>query len=63
MTNVVIVVEGGRVTDVRCRNQNISIEVLDFDTQDPNERDQLDARLNQIRNSASYKSIYWWLCT
>ena len=58
MTNVVIVVEGGRVTDVRCRNQNISIEVLDFDTQDPNERDQLDARLNQIRNSASYKSIY-----
>ena len=58
MTNIVVVVEGGRVTDVRCRNQNISIEVLDFDTQDPNERDQLDARLNQIRNSASYKSIY-----
>ena len=58
MTNVVIIVEDGRVTDVRCRNQNISIEVLDFDTQDPNERDQLDARLNQICNSASYKSIY-----
>ena len=57
MTNVVIVVRDGRVESVYSRNKNIDIELLDLDTQDLDEREELEKRLSAIENSKTYKDI------
>lgn len=63
MTNVVIVVEDGRVTDVYCRNKNVQVEVIDLDVDpcDDEEERELRAkerRIEQIENSKTYKNIW-----
>jgi len=46
VTDVVIVVEGGRVTDVYAsKGSEVLVEVIDQDTQDPEEQDEIDERL------------------
>lgn len=57
MTNVVIVVEDGRVTEVYSRNKNIEIELIDLDTQDSDELKEKQNRLKEIENSKTYKDI------
>lgn len=57
MTNVIIVVKDGRVEEVFCRNKNVEVEVLDMDTQDPDELKERTARYENIRKSKSYKDI------
>ena len=57
MTNVVVVVEDGRITEVLCRNKNISVEILDMDTQDIDDLEQRQWRLGEIHKSKSYKDI------
>lgn len=57
MTNLVIVVKDGRVDEVLCRNKNVEVELLDMDTQDPEELQQLEKRLNEVHGCKSYKDI------
>lgn len=57
MTNIVIVVENGRVTEVYSRNKNIEIELIDLDTQDNEELKEKQKRLKEIENSKTYKDI------
>ena len=57
MTNVVVVVEDGRITEVLCRNKNISVEILDMDTQDIDDLEQRQWRLGESHKSKSYKDI------
>ena len=57
MTKVVIVVHDGRVESVYTRNKNIEAEIIDLDTQDPDERCELDKRLVAIETSKTYQDI------
>lgn len=57
MTKVIITVRGGMIQEVFCRNKNIDVEVLDFDTQDPDELEERETRYKQILKSKSYKDI------
>lgn len=57
MTKVIITVKGGMVQEVFCRNKDIDIEILDFDTQDPDELKEKETRYKQILNSKSYRDI------
>ena len=58
MTNVVIVVKDGLITDVFSRNKDVVCEIIDFDTQDESEYKVAEKRLAQIEQAKSYKSIY-----
>ena len=57
MTKVIITVRGGMIQEVFCRNKNIDVEVLDFDTQNPDELEERETRYKQILKSKSYKDI------
>ena len=59
MTNVVIVVEDGRVTEVYSRNKNIQVEVLDLDVWNCNEEEhkKTKKRLGEVEKAKSYKNI------
>lgn len=57
MTKVIITVKGGMIQEVFCRNKNIVIEVLDFDTQKLDELEERETRYKQILKSKSYKDI------
>lgn len=59
MKHIVIVVEGGLVQTVFSNTEDvISIEVIDFDTEDPDELDAEESRLNAIKASNAYRAIY-----
>ena len=58
MSKIAVVVEGGMVRDVISTNADDKIEVIDFDTQDPDELDEAESRLDEIRKDDSYKSVY-----
>lgn len=58
MSKIAIIVEGGMVRDVISTNADDEIEVIDFDTQDPDELDEAESRLDEIRKDDSYKSVY-----
>lgn len=57
MTKVIITVKDGMVQEVFCRNQDIDIEILDFDTLDPDELKEKETRYKQILQSKSYRDI------
>lgn len=57
MTNVVIVVKDGRVEQAYARNKNIEVEVLDMDTQDIDDLQQLEWRFKRIETAKSYKPL------
>lgn len=57
MTNVVVVVRDGRVEQVYCRNKNVEVEILDMDTQDIDDLEQIEWRLKQIQSTKSYKEL------
>lgn len=57
MTKVIITVKGGMVQEVFCRNKDIDIEILDFDTQNPDELKEKETRYKQILQSKSYRDI------
>lgn len=57
MTNVVVVVKDGRVEQVYCRNKNIEVEILDMDTQDIDDLEQIEWRLKQIQSTKYYKEL------
>ena len=61
MTKVIVVVEGGMVTNVYTRNKNIDVEVLDFDRQsfEDGELKEMRKRLDIIEKSKTYKDIRW----
>lgn len=49
MTDVVIVVEDGRVTAVYASEEDaVMVEVIDRDTQDPEEQEEIDKQSRQL---------------
>ena len=57
MSKVVITVKDGRVQEVFCRNKDIEVEVIDFDTQNLDESNKTERRYAQILKSKTYKNI------
>lgn len=57
MSKVIITVKDGRVQEVYSRNKNIDVEVIDFDTQNPDELKSVEKRYEQILKAKSYKDI------
>ena len=57
---IYIIVEDGRVSDVYSNNANDDtwIEIIDMDTQDPDEREALEEEASEIRNNKFYKNLY-----
>ncbi len=59
MTDVKIVVEGGRVTDVYASEENaVTVEVIDRDVQDPEELDELDEQIRQLEHQIVNAQIF-----
>lgn len=59
MTDVKIVVEGGRVTDVYASKENtVMVEVIDRDVQDPEERDEFDEQVRQLEQQAASAQMF-----
>lgn len=58
MDEVIITVKGGRIEEIFSKNANISVEVLDFDTQDPEKLEELQARYDEIQKDTSYQDVY-----
>lgn len=54
---IYIIVEDGRVSDVYANN-DAWIEIIDMDTQDPDEREALEEEASEIRNNKFYKNLY-----
>lgn len=57
MTNVVVVVKNGKIEQAYCRNKNVEVEVLDMDTQDVDDLENREWRLEQIQKAKSYKEL------
>lgn len=57
MAKVIITVKDGLVQEVFCNDENICVEVLDFDTQDGDEAKELKERYDEVLNGKSYKDI------
>ncbi len=59
MTDVKIVVEGGRVTDVYASEENaVTVEVIDRDVQDPEELDVLDEQIRQLDHQIANAQMF-----
>ena len=58
MTKVIITVQDGMIQEVFSTDQNIDVEVLDFDTQDISELKRIDAEYEKIRKDETYKNIW-----
>jgi len=59
MTDIKIVVEGGRVTDVFASNKNaVMVEVIDRDVQDPEELDALDEQIRQLEHQTANAQMF-----
>jgi len=59
VTDVKIVVEGGRVTDVFASKENaVMVEVIDRDVQDPEELDELDEQVRQLESQAANAQMF-----
>ncbi len=59
MTDVKIVVEGGRVTDVFASEENaVMVEVIDRDVQDPEELDALGEQVRKLENQAANAQMF-----
>ncbi len=59
MTDVKIVVEGGRVTDVYASEENaVTVEVIDRDVQDPEELDELDEQIRQLEHQIANAQMF-----
>lgn len=49
MTDVVIIVEDGRVTAVYASEKDaVTVEIIDRDTQDPEEQEEIDEQSRQL---------------
>lgn len=49
MTDVVIIVEDGRVTAVYASEEDaVTVEIIDRDTQDPEEQEEIDEQSRQL---------------
>lgn len=59
MSKIIIVVRRGMVESVFSRRKDIEVEVVDFDTEDPDELKVVERRYAAIENSKSYKDIMW----
>ncbi len=59
MTDIKIVVEGGRVTDVYASKENaVTVEVIDRDVQDPEELDELDEQIRQLEHQIANAQMF-----
>ena len=58
MKNICIIVEDGMVQTVYSTSKDIDVEVIDLDTTDWKEEEELRQRVDQIENMKSYKHIY-----
>jgi len=56
MADVIIVVKDGLVQEVYGNSKNIEVEVLDLDTQDPDEYDSRKAEWDKLSNDSK---MYW----
>lgn len=58
MQKIYIIVEDGMVQTVYSNDEKIDVEVIDLDTTDWEEEEELRDQLEQIENNATYKHIY-----
>ena len=58
MQKICIIVEDGMVQAVYSTSKDIDVEVIDLDTTDWKEEEELRQRVDQIENMKSYKHIY-----
>jgi len=58
MKNIVIVVEEGIVQSVYADFGDVDVEIVDFDTEDPDELEEVQDRLDEIENDNSLTEIY-----
>ena len=59
MTEIKIVVQDGMVTDVYSTEKEILVEVLDLDTQDPDEFEEMEAEQAKIlRDFHTWHAVY-----
>jgi len=59
MTDIKIIVEGGRVTDVYASKENsVMVEVIDRDVQDSEELGELDEQIRQLEQQASNAQMF-----
>lgn len=59
MADVVIIVKNGMVETVLSSSQEeISVDVIDMDTQDPNELEELEEQKRRICEDKAYREIY-----
>lgn len=57
MTKVYVVIRGGICEEVLCRNKNVEVEIIDFDTQDEDQDKAVNKRYKELTNSKSYKDV------
>lgn len=58
MKNIVIVVEEGIVQSVYADFGDVDVEIVDFDTEDPDELEEAQDRLDEIEDDKSLTEIY-----
>ena len=58
MKKIIITVHGGMVQEVFSTDHSIDVEILDFDTQDNSELEELDVRYKEIQKDKSYKNVW-----
>lgn len=58
MKNIVIVVEEGIVQSVYADFGDVAVEIVDFDTEDPDELEEAQDRLDEIEDDKSLTEIY-----
>lgn len=58
MKNIVIVVEDGIVQSVYADFGDVDVEIVDFDTEDPDEMKEAQGRLDEIEDDKSLTEIY-----
>ena len=58
MKNIVIVVEEGIVQSVYADFEDVDVEIVDFDTEDPDELEEAQDRLDEIEDDKSLTEIY-----
>lgn len=57
MKKIIIVVRGGMVQEVLCKDKNIEVELLDFDEQDIDRFEEKGKRYNELHVDKSYINI------
>ena len=56
--SIVIVVEGGIVQNLYSTDEEIEYDIIDLDTEDPDELDEKEEAINEVKNDDSYVEVW-----